>query len=73
VSLSSALADGLCAHTTFKRTFGQVGPGSVASKPVEAVVAANPATLFQIYWLGSRETTAAGRCSSIAATVIRHE
>jgi L-lactate dehydrogenase (cytochrome) len=28
---------------------------SFASKPIEEVVAANPKTFFQIYWLGSRE------------------
>ena len=32
-----------------------IGLSSFASKPVEQVVAANPKTLFQIYWLGSRE------------------
>jgi len=31
------------------------GLSSFASKPVEEVVAANPQTFFQIYWLGSRE------------------
>ncbi len=28
---------------------------SFASKPIEEVIAANPRTFFQIYWLGSRE------------------
>jgi heme/flavin dehydrogenase (mycofactocin system) len=32
-----------------------VGLSSFASKPVEQVVAANPQTLFQVYWAGSRE------------------
>ncbi len=32
-----------------------IGLSSFASKPVEEVVAANPMTLFQIYWCGSRE------------------
>lgn len=32
-----------------------VGLSSFASKPVEEVVSANPQTLFQIYWAGSRE------------------
>lgn len=32
-----------------------MGLSSFASKPVEEVVAANPATFFQIYWCGSRE------------------
>ena len=31
------------------------GLSSFASKPVEEVVAANPQTFFQIYWLGSRD------------------
>jgi pre-mycofactocin synthase len=32
-----------------------MGLSSFASKPVEAVTAANPQTFFQIYWSGSRE------------------
>jgi heme/flavin dehydrogenase (mycofactocin system) len=32
-----------------------MGLSSFASKPIEEVVAANPATFFQVYWLGSRE------------------
>jgi pre-mycofactocin synthase len=32
-----------------------IGLSSFGSKPVEDVVAANPQTLFQIYWSGSRE------------------
>ena len=32
-----------------------MGLSSFASKPVEDVVAANPRTFFQIYWLGSRQ------------------
>src|SRR6516165_10128519 len=32
-----------------------VGLSSFASMPVEQVVAANPQTFFQIYWIGSRE------------------
>src|SRR5262249_52125033 len=32
---------------------------SFASKPVEEVVAANPKTLFQMYWVGSRDDMAA--------------
>src|ERR1700678_837798 len=35
-----------------------MGLSSFASKPVEDVVAANPQTFFQIYWVGSREETA---------------
>jgi heme/flavin dehydrogenase (mycofactocin system) len=32
-----------------------MGLSSFASKPVEAVVAANPKTFFQMYWVGGRE------------------
>ena len=32
-----------------------VGLSSFASKPVEEVVAANPQTFFQIYWIGGRD------------------
>ncbi|HEX4307802.1 MAG TPA: pre-mycofactocin synthase MftD [Solirubrobacterales bacterium] len=32
-----------------------IGLSSFASKPLAAVVAANPKTFFQVYWLGSRE------------------
>jgi heme/flavin dehydrogenase (mycofactocin system) len=32
-----------------------MGLSSFASKPVEEVVAANPATFFQVYWCGSRD------------------
>jgi len=32
---------------------------SFASKPIEDVVAANPRTLFQMYWIGGRERAAA--------------
>lgn len=32
-----------------------MGLSSFASKPVEHVVAANPATVFQVYWSGSRD------------------
>jgi heme/flavin dehydrogenase (mycofactocin system) len=32
-----------------------IGLSSFASQPVEAVVAANPQTLFQVYWAGTRE------------------
>ncbi|GAA0936882.1 pre-mycofactocin synthase MftD [Pseudonocardia zijingensis] len=35
-----------------------MGLSSFASKPVEEVVAANPQTLFQIYWCGSRHDVA---------------
>jgi L-lactate dehydrogenase (cytochrome)/glycolate oxidase len=36
-----------------------MGLSSFASMPVEEVVAANPQTFFQIYWIGSREQIAA--------------
>ncbi|MEV6772008.1 pre-mycofactocin synthase MftD [Nocardia sp. NPDC051030] len=32
-----------------------MGLSSFASKPIEEVVAANPKTLFQIYWIGTRD------------------
>ena len=35
-----------------------MGLSSFASKPIEEVVAANPKTFFQIYWLGGREAIA---------------
>jgi heme/flavin dehydrogenase (mycofactocin system) len=35
-----------------------IGLSNFASKPVEAVVEANPQTLFQVYWSGSREQLA---------------
>jgi heme/flavin dehydrogenase (mycofactocin system) len=35
-----------------------IGLSSFASKPIEAVVAANPQTFFQTYWIGSREEIA---------------
>jgi L-lactate dehydrogenase (cytochrome) len=36
-----------------------MGLGSFASKPIEAVVDANPKTFFQMYWLGTRERMSA--------------
>jgi heme/flavin dehydrogenase (mycofactocin system) len=36
-----------------------VGLSSFGSKPVEEVAAANPKTLFQMYWIGGREEMAA--------------
>ncbi len=36
-----------------------MGLSSFASKPVEEVVAANPQTLFQVYWSGTRDQIAA--------------
>ena len=36
-----------------------MGLSSFASKPIEDVIAANPKTFFQMYWVGSREPIAA--------------
>jgi heme/flavin dehydrogenase (mycofactocin system) len=36
-----------------------MGLSSFASKPVEEVIAANPQTFFQMYWVGDRDTMAA--------------
>jgi pre-mycofactocin synthase len=36
-----------------------MGLSSFASKPVEEVIAANPKTFFQMYWVGTREDMAA--------------
>jgi pre-mycofactocin synthase len=36
-----------------------MGLSSFASKPIEEVVAANPQTFFQMYWVGDRDTMAA--------------
>jgi isopentenyl diphosphate isomerase/L-lactate dehydrogenase-like FMN-dependent dehydrogenase len=36
-----------------------MGLSSFASKPLEAVVAANPQTMFQIYWAGDRDSIVA--------------
>ena len=36
-----------------------MGLSSFASKPVEEVVAANPKTFFQMYWVGTRDDMAA--------------
>jgi L-lactate dehydrogenase (cytochrome)/glycolate oxidase len=46
-----------------------MGLSSFASKPVEDVVAANPQTFFQIYWVGSRQDilTRAERARSAGA------
>jgi isopentenyl diphosphate isomerase/L-lactate dehydrogenase-like FMN-dependent dehydrogenase len=35
-----------------------IGLSSFASKPIEEVVAANPRTFFQVYWVGSRQDMA---------------
>ena len=36
-----------------------MGLSSFASKPIEEVIAANPRTFFQVYWLGGRDQIAA--------------
>src|SRR6201988_3265916 len=36
-----------------------IGLSSFASKPMEEVIAANPQTFFQMYWLGGRDQIAA--------------
>src|SRR5882724_12895707 len=36
-----------------------MGLSSFASKPIEEVIAANPKTFFQVYWLGGRDAIAA--------------
>src|SRR3954453_13152356 len=36
-----------------------MGLSSMASKPMEEVLAANPKTFFQLYWVGDRDTMAA--------------
>ncbi|HET9691876.1 MAG TPA: pre-mycofactocin synthase MftD [Acidimicrobiales bacterium] len=53
-----------------------MGLSSFASKPVEDVVAANPQTLFQLYWCGTREKIAerverarAAGCVGLIATL----
>lgn len=53
-----------------------LGLSSFASKPVEEVAAANPATFFQLYWSGSREEIAArmeraraAGCAGVIATL----
>ncbi len=35
-----------------------MGLSSFASKPIEEVIAANPKTMFQVYWLGGRDEIA---------------
>jgi len=36
-----------------------MGLSSFASKPIEEVIAANPQTFFQMYWVGTRDDMAA--------------
>jgi L-lactate dehydrogenase (cytochrome) len=52
--------DGELAIARAAATRGVVmGLSSFASKPLEEVVAANPQTLFQVYWMGGRDDIAA--------------
>ncbi|GAB2631973.1 pre-mycofactocin synthase MftD [Nocardia goodfellowii] len=46
-----------------------MGLSSFASKPIEEVIAANPATFFQLYWCGSKEEMAEriGRAAAAGA------
>src|SRR5216683_2995407 len=51
-----------------------MGLSSFASKPVEEVVAANPDTFFQTYWVGTREDMLAhvqrGRAAGAAGLIL---
>jgi heme/flavin dehydrogenase (mycofactocin system) len=47
-----------------------MGLSSFASKPVEEVVAANPKTFFQMYWVGTRQDMAARMERARAAGVV---
>lgn len=47
-----------------------MGLSSFASKPVEDVVAANPQTLFQIYWAGDRDSMVARMARAKAAGAV---
>ncbi|MBO1753921.1 pre-mycofactocin synthase MftD [Allobranchiibius sp. CTAmp26] len=47
-----------------------MGLSSFASKPVEEVVAANPQTFFQMYWMGGRDAMAARMERARAAGVV---
>jgi heme/flavin dehydrogenase (mycofactocin system) len=47
-----------------------MGLSSFASKPVEEVVAANPKTFFQMYWVGSRDDMAARMTRARAAGAV---
>lgn len=47
-----------------------MGLSSFASKPVEEVVAANPQTFFQMYWMGGRDAMATRMERARAAGVV---
>ncbi len=51
-----------------------IGLSSFASKPVEEVVAANPATFFQTYWMGPRDVLLANldraRCAGVVGLIL---
>jgi pre-mycofactocin synthase len=58
--VQSVLPDGEVAVARAAAARGTaMGLSSFASKPIEAVVAANPQTFFQLYWAGGREQIAA--------------
>jgi heme/flavin dehydrogenase (mycofactocin system) len=51
-----------------------IGLSSFAGKPMESVVAANPKTFFQLYWIGSRKHMAArmerARTAGVAGLIV---
>jgi heme/flavin dehydrogenase (mycofactocin system) len=47
-----------------------MGLSSFASKPIEQVIAANPKTLFQMYWVGTRDDMAARMARARAAGAV---
>ena len=47
-----------------------MGLSSFASKPVEQVIAANPKTFFQLYWVGTRDDMAARMTRAKAAGAV---
>ncbi len=47
-----------------------MGLSSFASKPIEEVVAANPATFFQLYWCGSKDEISARMARAEAAGAV---
>ncbi|WP_280467947.1 pre-mycofactocin synthase MftD [Nocardia cyriacigeorgica] len=47
-----------------------MGLSSFASKPIEEVIAANPATFFQLYWCGSKDEISARMARAKAAGAV---
>ncbi|AVH23283.1 pre-mycofactocin synthase MftD [Nocardia cyriacigeorgica] len=47
-----------------------MGLSSFASKPIEEVIAANPATFFQLYWCGSKDEISARMARAEAAGAV---